>query len=72
MQQFKLNHICHRAGCEGGPGDVVTISDADIEYLLAQKGGAIVADDAATTPIGPVSANDGNADDTASGKRRRK
>ena len=39
--KFRLNHFCHRPGCEGSPTEVIEISHADADYLLARGGGSL-------------------------------
>lgn len=36
----KLNHICHKPGCEGRDGDVISVSEEDAAYLIGRGGAA--------------------------------
>ena len=36
----KLNHICHKPGCEGRDGDVISVSEADAAFLIGRGGAA--------------------------------
>jgi len=40
---FKLNHACRMPGCEGQPGEVISISADMAEHLLERGGGEVVA-----------------------------
>lgn len=51
MIQFRLNHTCNRVGCEGHKGQVVSISEADAQWLEAHGGGSRVAASAAANTV---------------------
>jgi hypothetical protein len=37
--KFRLTHHCHKEGCVGVPGDVITVSAEDAQFLLERAGG---------------------------------
>ncbi len=43
MVRFELNHTCNLADARGVAGDIIDVSEGRAEYLLARKGGQIVA-----------------------------
>jgi hypothetical protein len=42
MPRVRLNHHCRKPGCEGQPGDTITVSAADADYVVSRGGGVLV------------------------------
>ena len=74
MPRFRLNHNCGKKGCEGMPGDVITVSRADADYLQERGGGEIVEDatDDTASDAAPKAKKTSTATDKAAEKAEKR
>jgi hypothetical protein len=79
MPKVRLNHFSCKPGCEGQPGETITVSAADAEYFVGRGGGVLVetAEDAAAkaaTKTAKVPAKRGRetAEDVAAGEAEKR
>lgn len=43
--KFKLNHTCHKPGCEGSSGEVIEVTAEQAQWLSDRNGGEVVDPD---------------------------